>query len=422
MRKSIVALTIASLVMLQFAAFYVPSVAASVERILKPIADAWVDVGLNTGANHGSDTELWVGRGTLAIDRAYLKFDLSTIPSGATIVEAELILYMSSTDYPSDARELGVYYCANDTWFEGTIMGSNAPAFSSDPTDTVIVDDVWTYYWTVTSDVSSALWKNKISFVVKWVTETGMFGDDYTKKFNSKEAGTNVPVLSIRYSVDGDSVDAVAGSTPNIDGAIGGIEWSTASYFKYAVADYFEVICYVMQDGEKLYIALNIDDNRPWGTDGPILYFDTNNDNATPPQQDDIKYIIYRNGIISREVGNGTDWVQESSTDWSAARTTSSNGWQVEFSFDYSELSITAGVEKTLGFHVWTWDVDEFGDWAGSGTWPYEGDVSGDIVSVPPHWIPELSTWTSMILILMVLAVAITIYKRRLPKNTNSIK
>jgi hypothetical protein len=56
--------------------------------------------------------------------RSYLKFDLSSIPSGATVTQATLYLYLNSESWAPD-RDIGVY-TAGDGWSETTITWNKA--------------------------------------------------------------------------------------------------------------------------------------------------------------------------------------------------------------------------------------------------------------------------------------------------------
>jgi uncharacterized protein (DUF1697 family) len=81
-------------------------------------------------SNFGDDPQLFVVDYTSpSTARTYIEFDLSTIPSNAVIVDANLELFYYIFDH-ADQPEVGVYQVAY-SWDDMTISWSNQPAFST---------------------------------------------------------------------------------------------------------------------------------------------------------------------------------------------------------------------------------------------------------------------------------------------------
>ena len=120
-----------------------------------PSDDASVD-SASGGTNYGSSTSISAGYGVLSVGirRAYLKFDLSSVPAGRKILSARLRLDAGFVSIP--APQIGAHYLQDDTWTEGTITWNNAPTgFDPSASDTVTVS-IYVDYWTVTADVYDA--------------------------------------------------------------------------------------------------------------------------------------------------------------------------------------------------------------------------------------------------------------------------
>jgi hypothetical protein len=137
-----------------------------------PSDDATVD-SYSPGTNYGSSSSVSAGYGVLSagVRRAYLKFDLSSVPAGRKIVSARVRLDASYVSIP--APGLGAHYLADDTWGEGTITWNNAPTvFEANASDTVTVS-IDVDYWTVTEDVFDAYRNDGVFSVVMKSTNEG---------------------------------------------------------------------------------------------------------------------------------------------------------------------------------------------------------------------------------------------------------
>jgi hypothetical protein len=101
--------------------------------------------------NLGSAFDMWVGYDE-SLDpypktaRSFVFFDTSTIPPEATIVSAELWLYLvSSWDYPLTSRTITTYRVPS-SWSEETLTWNNAPKPGEEYGSTEIEHGEWDWY------------------------------------------------------------------------------------------------------------------------------------------------------------------------------------------------------------------------------------------------------------------------------------
>lgn len=87
--------------------------------------------------NYGIYTMAAVGNSTSSILRTYIKFDLSSIPVNARVVDADLKLYQYDT-FGTDDLTIGLYNVTGD-WDESTITWNLQPTSS---TDAEITNDI----------------------------------------------------------------------------------------------------------------------------------------------------------------------------------------------------------------------------------------------------------------------------------------
>ncbi len=170
---------------------------------LAPVADSTVSSG-NPATNSGTSTNLFMqsGSGSFGNERDWLKFDLSSLPAGVTITSAQLQLYCWSAG--TAALPVSVSGGTTDVWTETGITWSAQPAFGSAlTTQTLVPGAVNLYYnWDVTAFAQSKLADNKlVSLLAKPVTENN--ATDITYKFDSKEFGSNAPVLQVTTAANG---------------------------------------------------------------------------------------------------------------------------------------------------------------------------------------------------------------------------
>jgi hypothetical protein len=109
------------------------SVIGSTSVYLYAIADAYVN-STAPDVNYGSSTSLILHTDSYEC-YSYIMFNLSSIPSNAVILSAELRVSLAHVSgYGCD---IGAYYCSDNSWDESEITWSNKPDFASEPTDTV---------------------------------------------------------------------------------------------------------------------------------------------------------------------------------------------------------------------------------------------------------------------------------------------
>jgi len=136
--------------------------ADSIELI--PIQDSYIN-NYSPNDNYGYFDELRVTIPGPGYKIAYLKFNLSTIPYPATIVSAELKLYLNQDI--SETATISAYYCSNNNWDELLISWLNAPSYESTPiyTRSAIAFEGW-YSWNVTSAVKTALSNRTLTLIL----------------------------------------------------------------------------------------------------------------------------------------------------------------------------------------------------------------------------------------------------------------
>ena len=199
--------------------------ASSVELI--PTEDSYIDYD-DPSKNYGSASTLWtwgeVCYGSSCFgSKTFLKFDLSEVPSSATITSAELKLYLSSTTSPTST--VNVFYCSNNNWNELLINWYNAPSFQSTPIDTcyTVAFEGW-YSWTVTTAVNKALSTRTLTLVLD-EQEHIAISSFYSKDSYYSWGEDQRPILTIVYTYEQPNTSPTAGfsyspSNPTTDDTI----------------------------------------------------------------------------------------------------------------------------------------------------------------------------------------------------------
>ena len=173
----------------------------------------------DTVANSGTDYNMYVGwegspycAGATGWDtRAYLRFDISSIPSGATINSATLnakVQYGPSTGYDlyiKDNMLTDVKAVSGDSWLENELTWNNAPAVGSTLDTTMVLSDpplyVW-YSWNVKGFVENELAGDGVVSLCLMSENKEADNTDCTVWFYTKDAsGTgNDPYLLVDYT------------------------------------------------------------------------------------------------------------------------------------------------------------------------------------------------------------------------------
>ena len=167
---------------------------------LNATADSQIAKGTAT-ANYGTKTYEYVqsaGTGTFQDERSWLKFDLSSLPTGANITSAKLKMYCWKAIGPA----LPVTLCSSntDSWTETGINWSNQPAVGSvldTQTLAAATTNVW-YAWDATSNVRSQFTGDKTaSFVLKAATEGSTASPAPSYGFEAREYTSGTPYLEV---------------------------------------------------------------------------------------------------------------------------------------------------------------------------------------------------------------------------------
>lgn len=176
-----------------------PANADGGQVVLNPTDDTYVDEW-NDESNYGAKSELKIGdsSGDWAdyFYRAWLKFDLSSIPSEATGITAILELHESSWLGVSETHNVSVYVCPENSWSEYALKWGNMPLYNrtlSLDCEFVHTSETW-YSWNVTKAIDNS---TTLTVVLEesWLHD----GAKYVQ-FDSKEAGNNIPRLTIRWT------------------------------------------------------------------------------------------------------------------------------------------------------------------------------------------------------------------------------
>ena len=192
------------------------TVTSSAQTIIQltPVADTYLDAS-NSTTNYGTTTFFSIEGENTRLKRALLKFDLSTLPSNATIVSASLVLQKVGTDVT--ANDVSVYrmgtttpaqnwtetgaswdkYTGSSSW---TVSGANSDIFAT-PYATTSVSANGSYSWTVTSLVNDWVNNSIANNGIMLRANPEQSGNQPLFDFNSKQAASNQPVLVITYSL-----------------------------------------------------------------------------------------------------------------------------------------------------------------------------------------------------------------------------
>lgn len=169
------------------------------QAVLNPIDDTYVD-WWNDYSNYGARSELKIGASSSDwadyLYHTWLKFDLSSIPSEATGITATLELYECSLFGVSETHNVSAYMCHENSWSEYALKWENMPFYNrtlSLDCEFVHTSDVW-YSWNVTKAID-----NSTTLTVVLEESWDHEGAKYVQ-FNSKEAGNNIPRLTIRWT------------------------------------------------------------------------------------------------------------------------------------------------------------------------------------------------------------------------------
>jgi len=178
---------------------------------LEPVADAQVESGV-PGSNFNTNN-LYIqsaNGGSYGNERAWLRFDLSSLPAGSTITSATL--NMSCWKATGASLSAEVHGGNDDTWGETTITWNNQPTFGSVLDTQTLASGVTNLYysWDATAFAQSKLAGNKlVSLLVKPVTENSTDSTSPSYGFDSKEYTSNHPYLQVTTPSTGTPITVI---------------------------------------------------------------------------------------------------------------------------------------------------------------------------------------------------------------------
>lgn len=199
--------TVVLIILLLSLALYIPNIKAA-QISITPLADSYVDSS-DTDVNKGGSNTLYTYNyeyellGTLYTyyHNAWLKFDLSKIPSEATVNSIILRMHTSIIG-TSTTNQVGVFICDDNSWTELGITWNNAPSPSSiQPLRTVnVATSDRDYDFELTSALRG---KSLVSLVLETLQPTDFLG---WAVFDSRE-GSHGPRLIAEYTMPSSPLD-----------------------------------------------------------------------------------------------------------------------------------------------------------------------------------------------------------------------
>ena len=171
------------------------------------LADTYVSQGLTTN-NYGTAMSMLVKNSSSGSTTrwAYLKFDTSSITG--SISGAKLELYGNSGNTSADSNT--VYAVTDNSWTETGITWANKPAPGSSLVSTSVGLTKQYYLWDVGSYVAAH--PGVVSFAVKM---DAVPAANQADTFNTKETGSNPPVLAVSYPSTAIGIATAASANPN---------------------------------------------------------------------------------------------------------------------------------------------------------------------------------------------------------------
>jgi hypothetical protein len=156
------------------------------------------------GTNFGSATDMWVGYDHCyggQVSRSLLWFDVSAIPSSASISEAKLYLDLANSCDIGERTHVATAYRISNDWLWSSVTWNNQPAYSEAYGSVSIPSRHWGWY---SLDVTNLVrgWVNgSLSSYGLMVRGPESSGDDSAQLgFYTWNAGSSVaPYLTIKY-------------------------------------------------------------------------------------------------------------------------------------------------------------------------------------------------------------------------------
>ena len=205
------------------------------------------------------NTSGWLGDNKFQCD-VLVKFGLSSVPSGVTVVSATLNLYYYSWQKNNPAgRDLNLYTVIND-WDEDTVTWNTRPTCDTEAISNTTVPSSYGWMeWDITPDVQKYVDGQAINYGWKITDENG-WGSWYIPEtfFRTKEYGNYIPYLEIEYEAD---ITVSAPSTGDIwyRGETYSITWDSENAgsnvkIQYKIGSYYyTIISSTSNDGSYLW-------------------------------------------------------------------------------------------------------------------------------------------------------------------------
>lgn len=227
------------------------------------------------------------------------------------------------------------------------------------------------------------------------------------------------PECTEPYKIPSQLIQCGYGSAPDVDGVINSTEWQDATSLNIGVTtpmDEIQFIAtfYAKHDDATLYLAMYLPDTTLDYEDYVEICFDPNNDKSTDNLPDDLGYWLYRNDVPFQFLPEGT----MPPYGFTYQMTNDSQKWQFEFALSYSELGITAGESKTMGFAFTIFDnpagppLD-----IGTGAFPlvYQYDTPEDYgnISSEVQWIPEFPAFLISTIFVTITSLSILAKRKK---------
>jgi len=170
---------------------------SSSSATIYPEADSYVDSEYPT-LNYGGSSYLYVRNTYDSVYRiSYIRFNFTSIPSGAVIQSAVLQVY--NLYLCSASTKIGVHQSSNTTWSEFGIIWNNKPTYESlSVSNQTVVTANCSYTWDITSIVQSSISSGKLTAVLKTEATGNLNISFYSGDHGS---ATERPRLSVMYVV-----------------------------------------------------------------------------------------------------------------------------------------------------------------------------------------------------------------------------
>jgi hypothetical protein len=164
--------------------------------------DSYVDQQ-NPNTNYGTSTEIDVQARNNRARRAFVRFNITGIPSNAVVTSANISLYKYGGSTSSRTYNA---YRVTANWAESTVTWNNQPGVAASPSSSTTVSStgVW-YVWNVTNDTQNIINGTYTNYGWRISDSSEGGGGTITSQFYSKEYMINTsrrPKLDISYIVD----------------------------------------------------------------------------------------------------------------------------------------------------------------------------------------------------------------------------